>query len=170
MRSREVGFALAFGVVVFSLILAVTTPAGASSAAGSRLEGMWRTATISQADAEATLRRVGLAKWIPQFRPNTPFATPTTLVLTIKGGKWDLYGKPQGKPREPIDFNAKYVIRGNTVEKIHKSGSTTLRWSVNQNVLTLRWLKTNEPAFAGIPDVVFQKALYHTKKFTRAAA
>lgn len=89
------------------------------------------------------------------------------LVLVI-GREWDLYGKPQGGPREPIDYDADYVVRGGTVDKVHATGFTTLRWSVTGGVLTLRWLKTTEPPVMGIPDEVFQRALYMTRKFSKA--
>ena len=48
------------------------------------------------------------------------------------------------------------------VDKIHWTGKTTLRCSVKGRKLTLRWLKTNEPPYRGIPDKVFQYALYMT--------
>jgi hypothetical protein len=91
------------------------------------------------------------------------------MVLVVTPSEWDLYGKPRGKPRVEIDYDARLMITGNTVEKIHSSGFTTLRWSVEGRVLKLRWLKTTEPAFNGIPDKVFQYALYMTRDFTRVS-
>ena len=122
---------------------------------------------ISQADAEMTLRRHGLSKWIVPFRRETPFTEPMSLVLVVTPKEWDLYGKPKGKPRVEIDYNAKYVVKGTTLDKIHSTGFTRLGWSVKGRKLTLRWLKTTEPSFAGIPDKVFQYSLYMTRTFTR---
>jgi len=122
---------------------------------------------ISQADAEGTLRRHGLSKWIAPFRRETPFTEPMSLILVVTPRQWNLYGKPKGKPRVEIDYNAKYVVKGSTLDKIHSTGFTTLRWSVKGRTLTLRWVKTTEPPYAGIPDKVFQYSLYMTRTFSR---
>ena len=90
-----------------------------------------------------------------------------SLVLVITPKEWDLYGRPKGKPRFEIDYDARYAVKGSTVDKIHSTGFTTLRWSVQGRKLTLRWLKTTEPRVAGIPDKVFQYALYRTRSFSR---
>jgi hypothetical protein len=164
------GLTILLAAVVSSTLVvsASATPTGTSRQAGVvSPAGKWRTSVISQANAEATLRRYGLAKWIPRFRRETPFTEPVALVLTIRTGDWDLYGKPIGKPRFPIDYDAAWRVKGNTVVKIHSTGETTFRWSVRGGVLTLRWLRTTEPAYMGIPDEVFQRVLYMTKRFTR---
>ena len=137
--------------------------------ATSPLIGTWRTGTITPTDAEATLRRYGLAKWIARFRKETPIAEPMTLVLVVTAKQWDLYGKPKGKPRFEIDFDARYDVNGTTIDKIHSTGYTTLRWSVKGPKLSLRWLRTTEPPYRGIPDKVFQYALYMTRSFVRAS-
>ena len=153
--------------VVIVVSLSVTASAAVSSEAKSPLVGTWRTGVISQQDAEATLRRYGLGKWIPRFRTQTPFREPMALVLVITPDEWDLYGKPKGKPRFEEDYDAGYVVKGKTVDKIHSTGFTTLRWSITGRTLKLRWLKTTEPPYMGIPDKVFQHALYMTQNFTR---
>lgn len=155
--------------VVLSVLLAIAAKADASAGAHSPLVGTWRTALITPAESEATLRRYGLGKWIPRFRTETPFTEPMALILVITPIEWDLYGKPKGKPRVEIDYDAEYNVKGNTVEKIHSTGFTTLRWSVRGPKLTLRWLKTTEPPYMGMPDKVFQYALYMTKSFARAS-
>ncbi len=91
------------------------------------------------------------------------------MVLVVSPDEWDLYGKPRGKPRVEIDYDAEYVVKGNTVDKIHSTGFTTLRWGVQGRKLTLRWLKTTEPPTMDIPDKVFQYALYMTQSFTRTS-
>ncbi len=161
---------LAVTTVVTAVMLSLAASAAASSQGqAGPLLGTWRTGVITPANAEATLRRNGLAEWIPRFRSQTPFTEPMALVLVISPRQWDLYGKPKGKPRFEIDYDAAYVVKGNTVDKIHSTGFTTLRWSVKNGRLTLRWLKTTEPPVMGIPDKVFQYALYMTQKFTRAS-
>lgn len=144
-----------------------TTAPEAASPEAVPLEGTWRTDAISPRDAEATLRRYGLRKWIKRFRPFTPFAATTTLILDIKEGEWDLYRKPSGGPREEIDYDAEYVVKGNKVDKIHATGVTTYRWSVDGDTLTFEWLKSTEPPYEGIPDEVFSRALYMTQDFRR---
>jgi hypothetical protein len=135
--------------------------------AASPLEGTWRTSPISPSDSEATLRRYGLAKWIKRFRPLSPFTADTSLILDIKGGEWDLYGEARGQPRQEIDYDAGYAVRGNEVDKVHATGATTYRWSVDGDTLTLEWLRSTEPPSNGIPDEVFSRALYMTEDFER---
>ena len=162
MRAIRVGVATAMSGSVLA--------AGASAAPAeptSPLIGTWRTDTISQADAERTLGRHGLSRWIARFRAETPLTEPMSLVLVITRKEWNLYGKPQGKPRAEIDYDARYAVKGSTVDKIHATGFTTLRWFVQGRKLTLRWLKTTEPSYAGVPDKVFQYGLYMTRSFTR---
>ena len=160
----------AFRLAVMAGVMASVLSAGASAALSetkSPLVGTWRTNIISQADAEVTLRRHGLSTWIAPFRGETPFTEPMSLILVVTPKEWDLYGKPKGKPRVEIDYNAKYVVKGSNLDKIHSTGFTTLRWSVKGGKLTLRWLKTTEPPVAGIPDKVFQYSLYMTRNFSR---
>ena len=116
-----------------------TTTATETSAAGaaSRLEGTWQTGPISPRDVDATLRRDGLAKWIERFRPLTPIPASTTLILDLHNGEWDLYGKPRSGPREEIDYDAEYVVKGDRVENTHATGVSTYRWSVDGDTLTL---------------------------------
>ncbi len=131
------------------------------------LEGTWQTGPISPSDTEETLRRYGLGKWIEQLRPVTPFTDTLVLTLDIHDGEWDLYGQPSDGARQEIDYDAEYVVKGDTVDKIHATGTTSLGWTVNGDTLTLEWLGTNEPPVEGIPDEVFQRALYMTQDFER---
>jgi hypothetical protein len=156
--------------ILMALFLLATASSASSSETKSPLLGTWRTGLITQAAAEATLRTHGLSSWIPRFRRETPFTEPMALTLVVTRSEWDLYGKPKNKPRIEIDYDARYVVKGNTVEKIHSTGSTHLRWSLRGSgrTLALRWLRTTEPPYRGIPDKVFQHALYMTKSFSRA--
>ena len=113
------------------------------------------------------MRREGLAKWIERFRPISPVADSTTLILDLHDGEWDLYGKPRSGPREEIDYDAEYAVKGDKVTKIHGTGATTYRWSVDGDALKLEWLSTTEPSSEGIPDEVFGRALYMTQRFMR---
>jgi hypothetical protein len=138
-----------------------------NSQTSSRLEGTWKTGPISPRDVDATLRRYDLAKWTRRFRPISPIPTTTILLLHLKDGKWDLYGRPTTGPRQEIDYNATYVVKGDEVEKMHATGTTTYRWSVNGKTLTFEWLRSTEPPTKGIPDEVFSRALYMTQPFAR---
>ena len=137
-----------------------------SPKAASALEGTWRTEPISLSDAEATLRKHGLGKWAKKFRADPPFETETVLVLDVKD-EWDLYGESEGGPRAEIDYDAEYLVKGDTVKVTHSTGSTTHRWSVDGDRLTLEWLSTTQPSYEGVPDEVYQRALYMTAEFTR---
>ncbi len=145
---------------------AEASPAESPPNEASPLEGAWVTGSLSKRDAEKTLRGNGLAKWIARFRPLSPVADDTVLVLQI-GDQWDLYRQVKGGPREEVDYNAEYSVEGNKVEVIHSAGSNTFRWSVDGDVLSLVWLKTTIPPSEGVPEEVFQRALYMTSHFER---
>jgi hypothetical protein len=134
--------------------------------AGSTLEGTWHTEPISLRDAEATLRKHGLGKWTKKFRTDPPFEGETVLILEVKD-EWDLYGESDGGARAEIDYDAEYLVKGDTVTVTHSTGSTTHRWSVDGDRLTLEWLSTTQPPYEGVPDEVYQRALYMTAEFTR---
>ena len=141
-------------------------PSASPTQTGSPLEGTWRTEPVSLNDAEATLRRHGLGKWVKKFKTEPPFEGETVLILDVKD-EWDLYGESDGGPREEIDYDAEYVVEGDTVKVTHSTGSTTHRWSVDGDRLTLEWDSTTQPAYDGVPDEVYQRALYMTAEFTR---
>ncbi|MFN2526271.1 MAG: hypothetical protein ABR505_08405 [Actinomycetota bacterium] len=115
---------------------AEASPADSPIDEGSALEGTWATDLVSKRDAEKTLRQNGLAKWIGRFRPLSPIADDTVLVLEI-GDQWDLYRQVKGGPREEVDYNADYSLEANKVEVVHSAGSNAFRWSVDGDVLTL---------------------------------
>lgn len=151
-----------------------TTPATPEATAGSEpvelspLEGAWQAGPVTIDQTVATLRRHGLEEWIDDYRANAPFQDDTLLTLTVQSGAWDLYGSSDGGQPEPIDYDAEYEIDGDTVTFHHSDGSTTYRWRVERDSLTLRWASSTMPAYQGIPDEVFQRALYMTATFTRA--
>ncbi len=132
----------------------------------SPLEGTWRTGQVSVRDALATLRRHGHSTWIDEFRTTLPFTRDTVLDLSIEDGQWNLYGESAGQ-LEPIDYDAEYEIDGDTVVFHHSDGSNTLRWTVVGDTLTLEFVRTTQPPYAGIPNEVFQRALYMTEPFTK---
>ena len=58
-------------------------------------------------------------------------------------------------------------MKGDTVKVTHSTGSTTHRWTVNGDRLTLEWDSTTQPDYNGVPDEVYQRALYMTADFTK---
>jgi hypothetical protein len=144
-----------------------TSPATSEAPASSPLEGTWRAGPISLEETEATVRRYGLGRWVQDYRENAPFFGDTVLTLTIEDGAWDLYGKSKGGQPEPIDYDAEYEIDGDTVVFHHSDGSNTYRWEIHHDVLRLHFVRSTLPGYRGIPDEVFQRALYMTAAFTR---
>ncbi len=136
------------------------------SAAANPLEGTWRTEPVSVSDANATLRKHGLEKWIKKFKSESPIQSPTVLVLEVTD-EWDLYMEPEGSPREEVDYDAEYKFRGNEVEVIHSDGPTLYEWAVDGDTLTFEWQSTTLPGYNGIPDEVFQRVLYMSSPFTK---
>jgi len=144
-----------------------TAPTATEAPAASALEGTWRTGSISPQDAEATLRREGFSRFVKDYRANAPFSTDTVLILSIEGGQWNLYGESQGKPAEPIDYDAEYETDGDTVVFHHSAGSNTYQWTVEGDELRLEFVKSTMPPYEGVPEEVFQRALYMTQAFTK---
>jgi|SRR5687768_2390350 len=151
---------------------AEATPATTTSSPeeATALEGTWRTEPITVAEMTQTLREQGLGESVGGFEKNAPISdAPTSLILEIGDGTWDLYGQAQGGQREEIDYDAQFEVDGDTVVVSHEGDSNTYRWSVNGGVLKLAWLKTTYRAYKGIPEKVFQRALYMTADFQRAS-
>ena len=142
-------------------------PATSEAPAASSLEGAWQAGPISPEESEATLRRHGLDQWITDYRANTPLPENTLLSLTIEDGEWDLYGESNGGQPEPIDYDAEYEIEGNKVVFVHSDGANTYRWKINNETLRLEFVGSTLPAYEGIPEEVFQRALYMTAPFTK---
>jgi hypothetical protein len=142
------------------------TASPSTTVAGPLLEGTWRTVAISPADAEATLEGGDLSAFVDEFRAQAPFEGETVLVLEI-GEEWDLYGESADGERAEIDYDAAYEIDGDEVVVLHSNGSNTFRWAVVDDTLTLEHIGSNMPDYEGIPDEVFQRALYMTADFTR---
>jgi hypothetical protein len=112
-----------------------------------------------------TLRDQGLGEWVDELEKNAPISdAPTTLILNVKDD-WDLNGQVEGGEPEPIDYDAEYEVKGDTVVVTHDDGSRTLGWSISGDVLGLTSLKDTIPPSEGIPDEVFQTALYMTAEF-----
>lgn len=141
-------------------------PSASASRGASPLEGTWRTDPITLSDAEATIRKHGLGKYIKKFKSDPPFKGETVLILDLKD-EWDLYGQSEGGPREEIDYDADYTVRGNEVEMVHSDGPTVFEWAIEGDTLTLEWKSTTLPGYNGVPDEVYQRALYMTESFTR---
>ncbi len=133
----------------------------------SPLEGSWQTTTVSLEDLEATIRANGLGQWVEDFRANAPFTDDLVLTLTIENGAWDLYGETSTGVGVPIDYNAEYEIDGDTVVFEHSDGTNTHRWSVDGDTLTFEYVGTTLPPYQGIPNEVYQRALYMTAEFTK---
>jgi hypothetical protein len=133
------------------------------------LAGTWRTSLVTIDEMTRTLREQGLGEWVARFEQNAPISgTPTALVLETRDGDWDLYGQPRGGQREEIDYDAQFEVDGNKVVVSHEGDSNTYRWAVEGEALKLTWLDTTYGRNRGIPEQVFQRALYMTADFRRA--
>jgi hypothetical protein len=147
--------------------------ASASSPSGdeaSALEGTWETGTVAERDIEKTLREAGLEKWIEPLRALPASAPPTdsnVFALEIHAGAWNLYWEPDGGAGEPIDFDSRYKVDGNTVVVSHEGDSNTYRWSVDGDTLRLTWVDTTYGSYKGIPEEVFQRAFYMSGEFKK---
>jgi hypothetical protein len=103
---------------------------------------------------------------------------------------WHLYAEPEAGSRKRMidyrmqtdrlaaggqDFPAdiprgpglRYEQDGDQLVASYEGDSNTYRSAVDGKYLTLTWLKTTYPPHMGIPEEVFQRALYMTAKFKR---
>jgi hypothetical protein len=133
----------------------------------SPLMGTWRTKAMSPSDLQSTLQEHDLDKWSKHFAKLSPITDSGTVLILDVGEDWDLYGKTKGQPRYEIDYNAAYSVNGNKVVVRHSEGTNTHRWSIKGDTLTLEWVKTTLPGVNGIPEEVFQRALYMTQEFEK---
>jgi hypothetical protein len=149
------------------------------------LAGVWRTDPITVDDMSRTLRDHGLARWIGRFAKTSPIGrTPTALVLEIDTRDylyprdWHLFAEPEAGSRKAlIDYRAQaetaggrglqHEEDGDQLVVSHEGDTNTYRWSVDGGYLTLTWQKTTYPPHGGIPEEVFQRALYMTARFKR---
>jgi hypothetical protein len=147
------------------------------------LGGVWRTDPITVDDMSRTLRKHGLAKWIRRFEQQAPIGkTPTPLSLEIDTRvafyplDWYLFAEPKTAPKRLIDYRMQdegptggiqYEQDGDQVVVSHEGDFNAYRWSIDGDNLTLTWEKTTYPRQAGIPEEVFQRALYMTATFKR---
>ena len=133
------------------------------------LKGTWHTSPVTIADMADSLRETGLGESVGGFEQNAPISdAPTSLILEIRDD-WDLYGQAQGGRRKKIDYDADFEVQGQKVVVIHSAGSNTFRWSVRGDVLQLTWLETTLGSYRGVPEEVFQRALYMTAEFHRTS-
>ena len=148
------------------------------------LAGVWRTDPITIDDMSRTLRDHGLARWIGRFAKLAPIGrTPTALVLEIDTRDylypldWHLFAEREAGARKTlIDYRMQaespagglqYEQDGGQLVVSHDGESNAYRWSVDGKDLTLTWQKTTYPPHMGIPEEVFQRALYMTAKFRK---
>ena len=97
---------------------------------------------------------------------------PGTVINIAVGVPWETAAAGRALARsqsqqEPIDYDAEYKIDGDTVTFDHSDGSDTHRWTVDGDTLSLEFVKGTMPPYEGIPDEVYQRALYMTETFTR---
>ena len=131
------------------------------------LEGTWKTVRSPRARPKRRCDGTAWANGSSSSGRSRPSRTRSSSPWTSTTGNGTLYGQPSGGASEEIDYNAEYVVKGDTVDKTHSTGTTTLGWTVDGDTLKLEWLETNEPPVEGIPDEVFQRALYMTQDFER---
>lgn len=146
--------------------------------------GVWKTDPITVGDMIRTLREHGLARWAGRFAKHAPIGRkPTVLILEIDTRiadypyDWHLFAEADSRSTL-IDYRAQaddagrqhlqYERHGDRLVVSREGESNAYRWSVDGRRLTLTWEKTTYPPHLGIPEEVFQRALYMTAVFKRA--
>ena len=145
-----------------------TTEAPTTTTEVPALVGTWRTEPLTAAEVEAALTAAGLEDWIDEFSSLSPVASEPALFLDI-GAEWDLYSEDADGNQIPVDYDASYDIEGDEVTFHHSEGDNTYRWTVEGDTLTLEFVGSTLPGVEGIPEEVFQTALYETATFTRVS-
>ena len=133
---------------------------------GSPLEGTWRTGNVTVADMTAALSRAGLQKWIQPFRAQAGLAHSNVFLLTLANGVWHEGWSQDGGPFIDND-DGTYQIAGDTVTNHPQGPSPTYRWSIQGGTLRLTLLRDTGTGPGGVPDEVYQRALYTAAPFQR---
>lgn len=133
---------------------------------GSPLEGTWRTGNVTAADMTAALSRAGLQKWIQPFRAQAGLAHSNVFLLTLANGVWHEGWSQDGGPFIDND-DGTYQIAGDTVTNHPQGPSPTYRWSIQGGTLRLTLLRDTGTGPGGVPDEVYQRALYTAAPFQR---
>lgn len=132
------------------------------------LDGRWQTRPLTRADIAATLREAGLTRFAEDYATTFP-AGRFRLQLTTFAGNVVLRVRA-GTDEEAVDreflqpAGRTLTLRPGTAGY----GSTTFRWSVAGDRLTLTFQRTAGPGLDGFPAEVRQRALYTTAPFTRS--
>ncbi len=145
-----------------------TTEAPTTTTELPALVGTWRTEPITAAAVDAALRASGLDEWIDDFAAQNFGQSEPSFLLEI-GEEWDMYLEDADGVRTPVDYDAEYDIEGDEVTFHHSEGDYTYRWTVEGDTLTLEFVDTTAGSVGGIPEEVYQRALYETATFTRVA-
>jgi hypothetical protein len=142
---------------------AASDPGTTGSAPASPLEGVWHTKTITADDTRATLTAAGLQKWIQPLMQLGGGSDATYVgTLRVLNDRWILYWSENGGQAEEID-SGRYVIDADSVTITHGTeGSDTFGWSIDSSTLTLTYVSDTIPASDGIPEKVYQIALYQS--------
>lgn len=144
----------------------------AASQAADAVEGRWETAPISRSAVETTLGAVGLSQWIEQWiglSDFQDFREDAVVTLSLEQGRWTAEVAVGDDPPQVADAGS-FSVEGDTVLYTPNSGGVnTYRWMIDGDQLELEFISTTEPDFAGIPNEVFQRALYTVSPFQRAA-
>jgi hypothetical protein len=132
------------------------------------LEGTWRTSPSSAANVGANLRDAGLGRWTSAFVSRFHLVGGTVFDLSVADGTWRLSSSRQGAPARVVD-TGRATISGDTVVVSHGGSSDDVfQWFVVGPSLRLQFDHTNIGPTAGIPEDVYQRAIYTTEGFTRA--
>jgi len=141
------------------------TPATAVPAAGSP-EGTWTTQPFGHDAIAGTLDAAGLGEHTEQFF--TIDETPDDLVikLRLEAGAWTAYRSAGTDSTVSLHDRGTYATEGDTLlYRPFSGGLNTYRWSVAGDQLSLTFVSTTEPSYAGLPNEVFQRAFYTTVPF-----
>lgn len=131
------------------------------------LDGRWQTRPLTRADIAATLRAAGLARFAGDYAATFPKGRFRIQLTSFGGNFLARVHTGDGDRALARAFLHPEGHRLTLSPGTNGFGSTTFRWSVAGDQLTLTFQSTSGPDFDGFPAEVRQRALYTTAPFVR---
>jgi hypothetical protein len=131
------------------------------------IDGTWTTPTLAPADFRRVLEAHGLGDHATTFLAG--FGKEVALTLEVGGGFWTLSSSIDGGATAMTDRGTFEIEGRRVVVRPNSGGKNTFRWKVAGEELTLDLVSTTEPPYEGVPAETFQRGLYTTSPFARAA-
>jgi hypothetical protein len=151
---------------------AANTGSVAPTATPPGIEGTWRTEPRSRQMVADALKADGLQQWVKPFLAlpaSDGVSDNEAIMLRISATQWTAY-RVVGSTAPNVNDRQTATIQGDTITVRPADGgatTTTYRWTVVGDRLSLTLVSSTGGEYKGIPEEVFQRAFYTVTPFQR---